>query len=706
MTATSTSTVAPGLASARSTHRLNQIDKVRANGVGEHVSLPQLVVCGDQSAGKSSVLERVTGIPFPRQEGLCTRFPTEIILRHSSEPLRLSASIHPSTRRSPEAQEPLRGYRRELSDMSELPSVINDSAALMGIRGHGPNENANAFAHDVLRIEIVGPVGLHLTIVDLPGLISVANDEQTDDDVCMVTEIVEKYLASSRTIIMAVVQAGNDVANQRIVQLARKYDPDGDRTVGIITKPDLINDGAEAKIAMLAKNLDAVKLKLGFFLVKNPSPSENKAGLSWDEFSRREKEFFSRAAWRDQALAMDRVGAEALRTFLQVLLDKHIEKELPKVREEIKRQLATKEAELSSMGLERRSPADIRYFLTNASMQFHRVAEAALDGNYQGPDADFFRAPGTRLRAEVHKANTQFADDLRVRGQKRKIVTENTDENADGESADENETQQVHVTKQEMTAWVKEVYMHTRGRELPGNHNHVLLEELFHEQSSPWPSIARNHLQKILDMVAQWMVGATDVCTQERIVRQEVLTLCQGTLDGAEKLALEELDKLIDDEKRHPITYNHYYTDNIQRARRDKQELVIEQALSSVKDQWVGKIHVSNVAGEFERLVQSMRKNIIVDMDDQACTEAMDGLTAYYKVAMKTFVDNVCRQVIERHVLGALPKLFCPSTVSTFSDEELVRIGSEPESQRLRRTELGALVSGLRQSLLDLQGSA
>jgi hypothetical protein len=95
------------LRSTKDTHRLNQIAKVRANGVGKLVALPQLVVCDDQSVVKSSILERVAGIPFPRQEGLCTRFPTEIILQHSSEFLRLSASLHPSARRPPETQQTL-----------------------------------------------------------------------------------------------------------------------------------------------------------------------------------------------------------------------------------------------------------------------------------------------------------------------------------------------------------------------------------------------------------------------------------------------------------------------------------------------------------------------------------------------------------------------------------------------------------------------
>ena len=87
-----------GLRSAKSTHRLNQIARVRTKGVGEHISLPQLVVCGDQSAGKSSVLEGITGIPFPRQDGVCTKFATEIILHHHEEISKITATVipHPS----------------------------------------------------------------------------------------------------------------------------------------------------------------------------------------------------------------------------------------------------------------------------------------------------------------------------------------------------------------------------------------------------------------------------------------------------------------------------------------------------------------------------------------------------------------------------------------------------------------------------------
>ena len=163
---------------------------------------------------------------------------------------------------------------------------------MMGIRGFEDVQEGPAFTSDVLRIEVTGPVGLHLTVVDLPGLISVTNDEQTEDDVRTVQDLVDSYVANPRTIILAVVQANNDIANQGIIQKSRRFDQVGERTVGIITKPDLINEGTQKRIALLAKNEDTTKLKLGFFLVKNPTPPELKNGITSDQKRRAENRYF------------------------------------------------------------------------------------------------------------------------------------------------------------------------------------------------------------------------------------------------------------------------------------------------------------------------------------------------------------------------------------------------------------------------------
>lgn len=449
-----------GLRSVKSTHRLNQIARIRANGVGDHISLPQLVVCGDQSAGKSSVLEGITGIPFPRQDGVCTKFATEIILHHDMEQTRITATVIPHKSRDRPQRDHFQKYCRVLKDFSELPEVIKDAGALMQLRGQGV-EDGPAFGEDVLRIEVVGRTGLHLTVVDLPGLIAVANEEQTEEDVQLVSRLVDTYLESSRTIILAVVQANNDIANQGIIQRAQKFDLAGERTVGIITKPDLINRGTEGRIARLAKNKDTTKLKLGYFLLKNPSPKQLDQGITLSERIRQEADYFFSAPWKEHRLDAERVGIHALRGFLQNLLDTHVERELPEVRREIKALLAETEAELSSLGDERATVAHLRLFLTRKSMEFHGLVRAALDGNYYDSDGEFFddpAAPFARLRAEVHRLNGNFANHMRENGQKRKLCdrappglfssSESESGGVDG---------QMLVDERELSSWVKKV---------------------------------------------------------------------------------------------------------------------------------------------------------------------------------------------------------------------------------------------------------
>jgi GTPase SAR1 family protein len=449
-----------GLYSSQSSLRLEQIAELRARGIGDHVDLPQLVVCGDQSAGKSSVLEGLTGLPFPRQDGVCTKFATEIILQHSTDEQVIIATIIPAKENSDAKKAKLRDYSRRLASFDELPSTIEDVGYLMGIRGFKNLTEGPAFGQDVLRIEVSGPTGLHLTVVDLPGMISVANEEQTDHDVETVQTLVDSYVANTRTIILAVVQASNDIANQSIIQKSRRFDKKGQRTVGIITKPDLINIGTEKRIALLAKNQDTTKLKLGFFLVKNPNPSELAQGISIEQRQLNEERYFQCNPWKEQALDQERVGIQSLRTYLQGLLDQHIERELPKVREEIRKLMLVVEQDLAALGEDRPTLTHLRMFLSRLAMQFHNLTASALNGTYHETDAAFFvEDDGTnqsrRLRARIHYLNGSFADYMRQNGQKRRIRSRASEDSSDSE--EESEEGQLLVTEAEMKHWVKEV---------------------------------------------------------------------------------------------------------------------------------------------------------------------------------------------------------------------------------------------------------
>ena len=280
--------------------------------------------------------------------------------------------------------------------------------------------------------------------------------------------MVDSYVEKPRTIILAVVQASNDIANQSIIKKSKHFDKDGQRTVGIITKPDLINVGNEARLALLAKNLDTTRLKLGFFLLKNPTPQQMKEGVTAAQRATNELRFFQSSPWKEHNLEADRVGIGKLKAYLQVLLDRHIEQELPKVRAEIKAMINRIEDELRSLPQERPTPTHMRMYITDVAMRFYNIATAGLSGDYHTAFADFFMdncedISRTRLRALIHNFNSSFAGHMRRKGRKMQLdsnqITTNSlgQLNEEEESMESLEVAQQHVTKAEMKEWVKKV---------------------------------------------------------------------------------------------------------------------------------------------------------------------------------------------------------------------------------------------------------
>ncbi|KAI9764888.1 MAG: hypothetical protein M1839_005691, partial [Geoglossum umbratile] len=188
---------------------LNIVDSLRQCGIDDIIPLPQLVVCGDQSSGKSSVLEAITEIPFPRRENLCTRFATEIVLRRSPKSS-IATKIIPDKARPAEEKEELSKFKLSITNFDELPDLIDSATKAMGVGDISNGTTLRAFAKDVLSIEISGPDRPQLTLVDLPGLIHSENQSQSRDDVILVSELVERYIAESRTIILPIISAKND----------------------------------------------------------------------------------------------------------------------------------------------------------------------------------------------------------------------------------------------------------------------------------------------------------------------------------------------------------------------------------------------------------------------------------------------------------------------------------------------------------------
>ena len=330
-----------GLCSKDQLDLLDSIDCLRSQGISHYVSLPQIIVCGDQSSGKSSVLEAISGVPFPTKSNLCTRFPIELVLRKTSH-IGVSVSIIPHESRSESEQLSLGGFYEKLDGFDGLPTLIENAKAALAISTHG-----RAFSKDLLRVEVSGPDRPHLTIVDLPGLIHSETKQQSASDIELVQDVVQAYIKEPRSIILAVVSAKNDYANQIVLKLACTADKKGDRILGVITKPDTLiaSSESEAMYVSLARNQD-VEFRLGWHVLKNMD-SETGEWLLADR-NVKEEEFFSQGIWED--LSRSLLGINKLRNRLSKVLFRQIAAELPSLIDEIEIKSNTRRSLLDKLG--------------------------------------------------------------------------------------------------------------------------------------------------------------------------------------------------------------------------------------------------------------------------------------------------------------------------------------------------------------------
>ncbi|KAF3049263.1 hypothetical protein E8E11_009989 [Didymella keratinophila] len=248
-----------------------------------------------------------------------------------------------------------------------------------------------ALSRDLLRIEISAPDRPHLTIVELPGLIHSETKQQSSADVELVQDVVKSYMKEPHSIILAVVSAKNDYANQIVLKLARAADKTGTRTLGVITKPDTLVQGS----------------------------------------------------------ASERLNYKDLE--------------------------------------------EQRLYLLTLSQAFQSLTKAAVDGTYNN---DFFGDIKTnagyqkRIRAVIQNLNQSFAETMAHEGHHYGIANHPMDVPIQICSP-----KVKVVTRTNFLNHIEALMKRSRGCELPGTFNPMIILDLFREQSRLWEDLARKHLE-------------------------------------------------------------------------------------------------------------------------------------------------------------------------------------------------------------------
>ncbi|XP_029440865.1 dynamin-2 isoform X3 [Rhinatrema bivittatum] len=294
-------------------------DAFSSIGQSCNLDLPQIAVVGGQSAGKSSVLENFVGRDFlPRGSGIVTRRPLILQLIFSKT----------------EYAEFLHCKSKKFTDFDEVRQEIEAETD----RATGTNKGISPVP---INLRVYSPHVLNLTLIDLPGITKVPVGDQPQDIEYQIKDMILQFIARESCLILAVTPANTDLANSDALKLAKEVDPQGLRTIGVITKLDLMDEGTDARDILENKLLP---LRRGYMGVVNRSQKDIDGKKDIRAALAAERKFFlSHPAYRHIA---DRMGTPHLQKTLNQQLTNHIRETLPALRSKLQSQLLSLEKEV------------------------------------------------------------------------------------------------------------------------------------------------------------------------------------------------------------------------------------------------------------------------------------------------------------------------------------------------------------------------
>ena len=371
---------------------INLIDQLRDCGVNEYIKLPRICSLGTQSSGKSSVLESIVGLDFlPRGDGVVTRRPLELRLCHinSGEPWAIF--------------EERKGIKfTDFIKVREIIEALTDEVC---------KSNKNIIDKPII-LNVYSPTCPDLTLVDLPGITRVPVGDQPENIEEITKNMAIRYIDDPLTIILCVIAANCDIAISDGLKLAKEIDKSGSRTLGVLTKLDIMDSGTDARKALMNEEIE---LKLGYVGVKNRSKQDLINKLSMAETSRKEKEFFkSHPVYKN--LPAGHLGTDVLINKLTKIYFRIIRENLPNIIKAINERVKTAEEELTGLG--QPMPIDDAgkmNLLWNMINEYCDIFKNVLQGKYNNKRLNFLEGEGGfKIKILYKKLLEEFTGDYKA----------------------------------------------------------------------------------------------------------------------------------------------------------------------------------------------------------------------------------------------------------------------------------------------------
>ena len=350
---------------------INLIDQLRDVGVQEYIKLPRIASLGTQSSGKSSVLESIVGLDFlPRGDGVVTRRPLELRLCHI-----------------PDGQPWAIFEERKGEKFTDFNKVRETIEALTDEVCVGEKN----IVDKPIVLNVYSPTCPDLTLVDLPGVTRVPVGKQPKNIEEITKKMAKRYCEDPLTIILCVIAANSDIATSDGLKMAKEIDVNGVRTLGVLTKLDIMDAGTDARKALMGEE---IPLKLGYVGVKNRSKQDLVNKIPMAEAFKKEKEFFSTHPVYKK-MSPGYTGTDVLIKKLTKVFFRVIREHLPNIIRAINDNIRKCEEELSLLG--QPMPVDDAgklSMLWNMLNEYCEIYRNVLEGRYDSKRLSFLRDEG------------------------------------------------------------------------------------------------------------------------------------------------------------------------------------------------------------------------------------------------------------------------------------------------------------------------
>lgn len=463
---------------------IDLIDTLRSVGIHKDLALPTIAVIGDQSSGKSSVLEALSGIALPRGSGIVTRCPLELRLKKRGVNWKAALSY--------------RDKKKEFVDISLVENYIEEAQNDLAGKGVG-------ICDELITLEVMSPDVCDLTLIDLPGIARVPVQGQPEDIEKQIKRLIMKFIEKPETLNMVVVPCNIDIATTEALKMAQEVDPDGKRTVAILTKPDLIDRGTESKVLEIAQN-KIIPLRKGYIMVKCRGQQQINEKISLEQASQAERDFFQKHNFFRCLLNEDKATIKSLAIKLTHHLVDHIKTSLPQLNEQIKKQVWELRTELKVC--ESGPPPDIKgakLFLTKTLEKFNEQIKSMSSGELIIKESLF-----VQLRDEFKAWNNRLNDS--------KISFNNLTE------------EQIKCSQ------------NYRGRELPGFSNYSMFEKVMQEHVATLKDPAIYLLNTIKGIIIKQFTDVVNQCFQNYPV---LLDITMDKIYNIQSVQQEKAEKRI-----------------------------------------------------------------------------------------------------------------------------------------------------------------